>query len=61
MRWLDRLTDSMNLNLSKLQEIVEDRGAQCVAPPAHGGARNPLLQTRESEAQRLEVSEPPSR
>ena len=27
MRWLDSLTDSMNMNLSKLQEIVENRGA----------------------------------
>ena len=27
MRWLDIITDSMNMNLSKLQEIVEDRGA----------------------------------
>ena len=27
MRWLDSITDSMNVNLSKLQEIVEDRGA----------------------------------
>ena len=26
MRWLDSITDSMNMNLSKLQEIVEDRG-----------------------------------
>ena len=26
MRWLDRITDSMEVNLSKLQEIVEDRG-----------------------------------
>ena len=24
MRWLDSITDSMNMNLSKLQEIVED-------------------------------------
>ena len=27
MSWLDSITDSMDMNLSKLQEIVEDRGA----------------------------------
>ena len=27
MRWLDSITDSMDMNLSKLQEIVEDRRA----------------------------------
>ena len=27
MRWLDSITDSVDMNLSKLQEIVEDRGA----------------------------------
>ena len=27
MRWLDDITDSMDMNLSKLQNIVEDRGA----------------------------------
>ena len=27
MRWLDSITDSMDMNVSKLWEIVEDRGA----------------------------------
>ena len=27
MRWLGSITDSMHMNLSKLMEIVEDRGA----------------------------------
>ena len=27
MRWLDSIIDSMNMNLSKLQEMAEDRGA----------------------------------
>ena len=29
MIWLDSITDSMDMNLSKLREIVEDRGACC--------------------------------
>ena len=29
MRWLDGITDSRDMNLSKLQEMVEDRGTWC--------------------------------
>ena len=29
IRWLDSITDSMDMNLSKFWEIVEDRGAWC--------------------------------
>ena len=30
MKWLDNITDSMDMNLNKLQETVKDRGAWCV-------------------------------
>ena len=31
MRWIDSITDSMDMNLSKFWEIVEDRGARHAA------------------------------
>ena len=42
IRWLDSITNSMDMNMSKLQEIVEDRGAWCAAVHGITKSQTPL-------------------
>ena len=44
MRWLNGITDSMDMRFSRLQEIVKDRETYCVA--VHGVTKS---QTRMSD------------
>ena len=40
MKWLDGITDSMGMSLSKPQEIVKDREPWCA--PVHGLAKSQI-------------------
>ena len=52
MRWLDDIIDSMDMNLSKLREIVEDKGAWRAA--VHGVRHNSVTEQQQISAENPE-------
>ena len=51
---MDSITDSIDMSLSKLQEIVKDREAQCSA--VHGAAKSQTCLSEQQQQQKINIT-----
>ena len=55
MRWLDSITESMDMNYSKVREIAEDRGAWCATVQGLAGVGHDLLTEQQQACLRIKL------